>query len=604
MATYDQSMARLDQEQRQAATHNARRLVIEAVPGSGKTTTIVSRVAWLMREIDVRPHRIVLTTFTNAAVDDIKQRMAELFEDVDMSRVHVSTIHSLANMAIRHYHARIGTPMPQLVNGALLRQKVREVALRKTDRFLTDEEISDIETIAAYHKNLDAKPKPKEATFEAFDLYEQAKRELGPNLIDYDDMMLYGTRIVEQDEATRAYMQALFDFWLIDEAQDCSPIQHSFVDAVAHNADVTFVGDTDQSIYAFRGAKPELLERIMEEPETTRVDIKTNYRSDRLICNTADAFMGHGTVTKHMEPVSLEKGSITVKRHGSKRAEYKTLLEFAQAATKGHDTAILYRDSDTAIPLVSFLDHHGVEFALRGGTDTFFTSRPVSDALAWLTLAKRPDDTKAFMRLYSKFGIYAKRTEAERACTLCKPSERLFEVLSRVLQKPFSKRRAIDADRLLRRIEHLGPRRAIQLILNSHYGEYLEEMGGGRKTIILMELAKGTTSLDNLTEKLDETRNSMARHKYAKSALTLSTVHSAKGLEWDRVAIANLDDKAFPKETPIIHDANPQVAQRQEKNLMYVALTRARHEILVCSSKRETSMYLERVDALSKILAM
>ena len=591
---YEEAMDRLDDQQTDAVISDARTLVIEAVPGSGKTTTIAAKVAYLTHEMDIEPSRIVMMTYTKAAVSDIRCRMRELFEDIDTSQVHICTIHSLAYSIIGDHRARHHMPMPEVADGRDVRRVVRDLTKAETEdhHYLTDEELSTIETCVGYYKNMRHQPKGKEPMREFFDIYQRALRSLGPDVMDYDDMLLYAMVILEQDDVAKANARDRFDFWLIDEAQDCSPLQHQMIAALTANKNVTFVGDTDQSVYGFRAAKPELLEQIMDDAGTKTLRIESNYRADAHLCAVANRFIGHDETTKHIVATRGGEGIVTIDRCGTRDKQNRRILDFIDESCD--ECAILYRNNDIAFPLMQFLDSKHVDFSVRGPNLSFFTSRPVRDVVAFMRLADNPSDPQAFMQIYSKMSLFVKRSLAQRVADAARPGQDLFAELAKIAPKRHIATRARNVSDFVASLRRKTPDEMMRAITRSAYRTYLEDNGGAFRIGLLREMSKSLKTTKEFEDMLERVRTIAVEHTDTNSAITLSTIHSAKGLEWNRVAVIDVNEKILPAETA----GQGELAissDQEERNLMYVAITRAKHELLVTSSAKKPSRFVSEV---------
>lgn len=592
--TYEKSLERLDDQQLDAVISDAKTLVIEAVPGSGKTTTIAAKAAYLIKEEDVPANRIVMLTYTKAAVADIRRRMLELFPDVNTRTMRVSTIHSLCHTIISEHVRRTHMPMPKVADQLAVRYQMRKIVKQKTGgaRYLTDEELSTIETIAGFYKNMRTLPKKTDPMREFYDVYQEAMAAQGPNVIDYDDMMAYAMKILELDQTSLEKARKMFDFWLIDEAQDCSPLQHQIISALTDKANVTFVGDTDQSIYGFRAAKPELLEDIMRRKDVTSLRIESNYRAGNCLCEVANKFIGHDASTKHIIATRDECGTISFSRNRSRKPQYDALIEFARS--HDGDCAILYRNNDLAFPLAQTLARKGIEFSMHNPNTSFMTSRPVRDISAFIHLADNPSDAKAFMQIYSKMSLFVKRADAESVAKRAKPGQNLFDELAKAATKKQVATRAATVAWFIQSLRTLTPSEIIHKVRKSAYKNYLQENGGAYRLGIVDELSQDTNNRREFDDMMDDLANIVHAHTNKKAPLVLSTIHSAKGLEWDNVAVMDMNAHVFPAPAPKGQTLAVS-SNQEERNLMYVAMTRAKNNLMLASSAPKASEFLDEI---------
>lgn len=600
---YDEAIERLDDQQLDAVLETAKTTVIEAVPGSGKTTTITAKVAYLIREVGIDPSHIAMMTFTTTATKDMRYRLDETFDDIDTSQVTVRTIHSFANSVATEYRIRHHMSMLEVADSSHVRQKIRELgkdgALGKDKSYLTDEEISDVESCARYYKNLGAAPGKFTQERRMFDLYQKAKSSLGDNVLDFDDMVVYASKASHDDPGALDAVCGKFEWWLIDEAQDCSPTQHELISLMTKGKNVIFVGDVDQSIYGFMAARPKLLAEIAERPETKVVRIESNYRSDAHICRVADMFLTRPTDAKHIRPKMGEGGRVRVRKRRSTKSQTQDVINFIKEA-KG-DVAILYRNNISAIPLVHELDKRLIDFAIRSPKLNFFTSRIVQDARAALRLAQDPSDKKAFLRMYSRLSLFASRKQAEKAISMARTGDNLIHMLALTLEADGMRLRALEFAHDLALMRNMRPADALEHLADTAYKSYLKQNGGGKNLRVLIELVRDAPDLAAFEGLLEATKISMEHHGTKTSNVTLSTVHSAKGLEWDNVCIIDVNDRNMPaagKDRPNMETAD---IEREERNIMYVALTRARHDVLVLSSSNRPSEFMGQIEEADEI---
>lgn len=594
-------MLRLDAQQFDAATTADTHIVIEAVPGSGKTTTVVSRIAYLINEKQVPPHQICAMTYTNAAVDDMRRRATELFPDIDMSKVNICTIHKFANAISNTYRNINGQPPLVVVDDATRRASLRTLVSAENDIFLTDEEISSYEQAASYIKNMMINPKTdnelNDDAKRVFDQYQRALRMSNPNGIDFDDMLLFALRVLESSPTVKSLFTRRHSWWLIDEAQDCSPLQYEIFEHLTEGSNVTLVGDSDQSIYAFRGADPKLLLKYLKDPDYSKFEIETNYRSYADICDIANSFR-HGGSDKAIIPIKSYGASVTQRFCTTPNMQYRALAKFARDKTG--DTAVIYRSNDSAVPLVHYLMKNNIPFNMITKNTAFFTSRPISDVLSILKLANDPHDTESFMSIYYKLQMYISKKEANKAVSMCKTTNKpiMSCLLKLIPTSDYRHKKILHIYYMLQDMSYKPLTAQIATIEKSPYKKYLEQYGGESKVNILRHLAKDATDVSDLTELLDSISQTISQNSDAPAKLHLVTAHSAKGLEWDNVAIIDLNRGTFPI-TNRGRDALtklPTTSEDEERRLMYVAITRARKSLLISSSSRTPSVFMKELE--------
>lgn len=603
-SSYEASLARLNDQQRAAATATSYNAVIEAVPGSGKTTTLVARIAYLIKERHVDPSRICVMTYTKAAVADVEKRLAETFPNVDTRGVRICTIHSLANSIIYDFFEKNNQPLPKVIQESDIKHNLREIVRQEQDVYLTDEELSSYAECSTFLKNNMLSPKDIPDTPENKEIiamysdYQRAIRLTDSNAIDYDDMLTLAQHILERYEEPRQAIQNRYDWWLIDEAQDCSPLQYALFDLVVTKGHVTLVGDSDQSIYAFRGADPSLLLNRLLDPTYKRFDIETNYRSKQEITDLANAFNQKGQDSKHIIATHPTGAIIETKLATTKNAQYRRVTQFVKR--NAPNVAILYRNNDSAVPLAEYLMRNNISFQVRNPNTQFFTSRPVLDVLAMLHLAEDMTDVDAFMRIYYKLRMYVTKSMATAAANNAtrNGTSPFVELMKLVKGSPNKEKRVWKAHHMLQSLSDRNLSSQVTRIMKSDYRYYLKEYGGENKVTIMRHLATQVQTVSELEALLERIRAAISATNVKDPQVTLCTLHSAKGLEWNSVAIIDLNANLFPTTTDNTDSLSglPTTSYAEERRLMYVGITRARNNLLMTSSSRNVSEFLEQIE--------
>lgn len=351
------------------------------------------------------------------------------------------------------------------------------------------------------------------------------------------------------------------------------------------------VGDEDQSIYGFRAACPEaLMEFETTYPGARILFLERNYRSTPQIVAAASSFIQHNTARrpKRMIAVSPSGAPVRVHRCRDREDQYRALVNLAQEMAQGKyrgTIAVLYRDNDTALPLIDLLEQQQIPYRTRQMEGAFFSSRIVRDILDILTLANNPRDTDAFLRIYYKFNIPIARLHAQNAANQAHMSG--GDVWTALRHQELSRRADGQVQSLishLRLLRHDSASRALERIVQEMgYGEYLDRnyLDRSRLTILQM-LAKSVRSVNDLPARLQSLQQLVRDGAGTpESRFILSTIHSSKGLEYDRVVLADVADGILPKLPLDGTMATPEeaAALEEERRLFYVGMTRARKEL-------------------------
>ncbi len=606
----------LNAQQERAAQVVGGATLLLAVPGSGKTTTLVARLGYLALERGVPPESIAAITYTTKAAEDMRRRFASRFRNEDAAgRIRFCTINSLALSIYADSCAKKGVGTFELIDGGSKAKLLRDVYLRATGEYATEADCIDLETYISYAKNMmmsEGDVASWKVRMQGFpEMYRSYQTYLESNrLIDYDDQLRFAFDALSEDRELREEYRQRYRYWCVDEAQDTSKLQHNLIyRLVGRTGNVFMVGDEDQSIYGFRAAYPKALlnfKYVYRNPFVLMMEI--NYRSGSEIIDAANGFIGRnkGRFNKRMTsergPGSIVRAVDVPSRCDQWRAAHELI--------RGHSgqLAVLYRDNDAAIPLVDRLLREGIPFSLLKGKKAFFDSHVVTDVRAFFSLSLDPRDTEAFKRIYYRASCYIRRNDAEWACKKARRNgpDILDALVAQMDGYRPKRRKATDtrnAKRFRRLIQDLSnktPVEAIDSLIRGGYGDYLDENSISTSRIdILRAIAEQEETIQGFLSRLDylsETFGGQITHKEATS-LTLSSTHSAKGLEFDSVLIFDAVDGIFPSSTrnPFATSKDNADDYQEERRLFYVAMTRARNELILMRVLDEATSFIDEV---------
>ena len=595
-----QSSLSLDPQQEAAVRTVDGPILLLAVPGSGKTTVLVTRLGYMRYVRGILPENILTMTYTVAAARDMRARFAALFGEKEAQRLEFRTINGVCSRIIRYYERVCGRTAFRLLEdggekSALIAQLYRE----QSNEFATESTVKALQTAITYTKNQMLKAEDLEQVevegvdFSAFyRSYGQALRER--QQMDYDDQMVYALRILRQYPEILRAMQARYQYLCVDEAQDTSKIQHTIIQLLAGpRGNLFMVGDEDQSIYGFRAAWPQALTRFDTVYPNTRVlYMEQNYRSTRQIVEAADRFIqkNHSRRPKHMKAVRGSGPDVREISLYDRQKQYSYLCKLAEHCDV--ETAVLYRDNDSALPLIDRLDRAGIPYRCRQVESLFFTNRVVRDITDIIRFALDPTDGAVFLKIYYKLGAGISRALAQEAVDraegmelsileyifVCSAASPWTKKQCRALQTHMQNLRNEQADRAVYRIVHyMG------------YGDYLEERGGdSSKADILEALGAQEPTPLRLLERLEELREVVqSGSAHPDCPFVLSTIHSSKGLEYERVFLMDVADGLFPKLVPGKDASQEELeAYEEERRLFYVGMTRAKRELSIFTFRK------------------
>ena len=574
---------RLNAEQRQAVSFAKGMALLAAAPGSGKTTVAVCRAARLLEE-GTSPGRILTLTFGRRSREDLAARFAALFPEWETPRV--STLHAMSLRILREGAARAGRELfGVLADPAPTVQRL----LRQQGIAAPSEETLLAACSALERETSDPGAAAESADFDLARLardYAREKRE--KRLMDFADMQVYALRLLTQDEAQRSLWQGRLDYVQVDEAQDTSPVQQKLAALLAGGCgNLLCIGDADQSIYGFRGAAPDFLNEFERTFPGARVlTLPVNFRSRPEIVEAAGRVIRWNADRRDLRMRAARPAGGAVERAAladwGEQAAY--VCRRAQDLAPGRTLGVLYRNNDSAAPLCDALLRAQIPFVLsrEGGGERLFGSagRDLQD-LARLVLD--PADAQAFDRVRGLLLGAAPRACIQRADSV--PGDRFQALLAQgtLPAKAAERLRAAQA-----RLASLRGKPAPEVLdalcrahgLGDHRCDGLRALA--REEADLRRLLLRAEALPGLVEAQG------AQAAQATGArVFLSTIHAAKGLEYDEVVLVDAMEGVLPpRGSGAARVPETRAQLEEETRLMYVAATRARERFTVLTATR------------------
>lgn len=582
---------KLNKQQADAVKHIDGAVLLLAVPGSGKTTVLTARLGYMIKNAGIAPDSILVLTYTVAAANEMKARFAKLFGSPDGKTPEFRTINGVAQRIINDFAYFTGRePFALITDEKRVSAVISAIYREATLEFATDSIISDIRrriTCAknsmmteAERKTLETEDIPFEEVFAKYQEWLKTNR-----LMDYDDQLVYALTMLRNYPDLRRRYVSKYKYVCVDEAQDTSKIQHCIIKLLTDgNGNIFMVGDEDQSIYGFRGADPEFLLNFDKNyPGATILKSEENFRSTPEITRAADAFIGRNTlrINKKMSPFRTDRGYLREEKVRDIPMQYDRLMRLLPKSVGR--VAVLYRNNECALPLIDIMMRSGCDFSCRDTDCTFFTNKTVLDITSILRLAENGGCTDAFMKIYYKLGLYLSKSAAERVCADVQKNG--GEILSHLLKSGVlteqAQKRCGEIRKTLHRIASGVPTAAV--FFAAHLPGY-SAYGGidENKVEILTAIAGHEKSVSGFLDRLEVLREAFSHGFHGSGRLTLSTVHSAKGLEFDTVYILSAVDGILPSEVPKNPaDPSERAAYEEERRLFYVAVTRAKNDLTV-----------------------
>lgn len=624
------AMSALNPRQREAVLHTGGPLLVLAGAGSGKTRVISRKIAHLIGTCGIAPRHLCAVTFTNKAAREMKARVAQQVRGREARGLLISTFHTLGLQLLRREAARAGLRPGFSLFDAQDAEALLKEHLQKTRRSDGTSPAIVQARISRWKNDL---IDPGEALaraeddYEALlaDLYGRYERSLRAyNAVDFDDLIGLPVRLMRTDAAMRDAWQERIRYLLVDEYQDTNGAQYELVrQLVGPRGALTVVGDDDQSIYAWRGARPENLARLKEDyPHLTVIMLEQNYRSSGRILGLANALIANNP---HIFEKRLwsEHGPGEVPRvipcrdetHEAERVVAELLHRHFSDGVRFGDCAILYRGNHQARLFEKALREHSIPYFLSGGT-SFFARTEVKDAMAYLRLLANPDDDAAFLRVVNtprreigpttleRLADYA----AGRGVGLLRASTELG-LAEHLGERPRRRLAEFAAwlEGFARRAEAAPVATVRELIDAMRYADWLREQSSSpqvaeRRMENVQDLIDWLEAL-NRGELQEKTLPEMVSHLTLMDVLErrdeeeggdrvhLMTLHAAKGLEFPHVYLVGMEEELLPHRTAIEEDTI-----EEERRLAYVGITRAQRTLTLTYARRRRR-YGEVVDS-------
>jgi len=597
----------LNPAQQQAITATPGHYLILAGAGSGKTRVLTERIAYLINEYQLSPHNILAVTFTNKAASEMRHRIESLLS-TPINAMWVGTFHGLAHRLLRlHWQEAELSQNFQILDGddqqRLIKRVLKELQIDERDyqpkavQWFINQKKDD--GLRAQH--CEAKFNPyQRGLIEIYAAYEQACQRA--HVVDFAELLLRSYELLRKNDQLLSYYQKRFSHILVDEFQDTNAIQYAWLRLLAGEQNyLMMVGDDDQSIYSWRGAKIENIQRFHEDfPKAQMIRLEQNYRSTSTILGAANALIGNNesrlgkelwTQGEPGEPISLyaalnandEADFIITRISASRKKEFQY-----------RDMAILYRSNAQSRVLEEALLRAGIPYRIYGG-QRFFERAEIKDALSYLRLLLSRDDDGAFERAvnWPTRGIGDKTLEhvrllaREQQISLWQAAQSLIKHNSTLSARALSSLQGFLTlmDDLSAQITDLILPEQVEITLNrsgllAHFKQERSEQAQSRVDN-LHELINASQTFERIEEESTPLQ-SFLNHAVLEAGelqasadedgVPLMTLHSAKGLEFPVVFLAGLEEGLFPHQMSINDGAD---RLEEERRLCYVGITRA-----------------------------
>lgn len=586
----------LNQQQQEAVQSTEGAVLLLAVPGSGKTTVLVTRLGYMIYCRNIHPESILTVTYTVVATKDMSKRFADRFGEEMAEKLEFRTINGICAKIIQYYGRKIGkTPFELVKEEKNTTGMLVKICQEHGMGYPTESDLKNVRTMITYIKNMMLNDKEIQKLEEESDIrirgiyqaYCSQMRE--KKWMDYDDQMLYAYKMLRMDSRLLEHFQNLYPYICVDEAQDTSKIQHAIIALLAAKSENLFmVGDEDQSIYGFRAAYPEaLLDFEKDHPGARVLLMEENFRSNAKIVSAADKFIQKNTLRheKHMKAAREAGADIRKISLKSRKAQYVYLMKIAQECST--ETAVLYRDNECAIPLIDLLERKHIPYRMRNAELSFFTHRTVLDIQNIIRFAMNPKDTELFMQIYYRLKLFFRKEDALNYTNISK--EKDIPIWDAILQDGNLEEYQQNHVRSLRRqmkklLDMTGDKAVDQILVYMGYQDYLKKMGmNANKLEIVKMIGSREDSPEKLLERLKELERIIREKKEERECrFILSTMHASKGLEYDTVYLLDVVDGILPEKvlTSMNTASKEEIgAYEEERRLFYVGVTRAKNQL-------------------------
>ncbi len=602
-------LASLNPQQRIAVEHGEGPALVLAGAGSGKTRVIAFRIAYLVRNGASRPENILAVTFTNKAAKEMRERVQTLLGAARTAEPLISTFHSFCVRLLRREIHRLGYRRDFSIYDTEDQRRLMKQLLKDTGESETDLAPREVLSRISYSKNHGLSAQQYSSVFPGEDakeiegLYELYDRRLRQsNALDFDDLLLKAVEVLTKFPTQRDYYGDWYRYILVDEYQDTNRPQYQLLRLLTSTHQNLFVvGDEDQSIYRFRGADIQNILRFEKDfPGAKVIKLEQNYRSTGNILRVAGSVVENNTERKGKTLWTENQAGdiITCRRSRSARTEAEWVAhrigEISEEEPACH-IAILYRANFLSRSFEEVLIERGIPYVVVGSL-AFFARMEVKDLLAYLRLIFNPEDDIALLRIINTppRGIGSTTVELLTKAALEKgiPLSQALEVLSQNSQLAGRATRAlrnfrdkVEGWRALRDNVPIADL-LTKIVSETEYKQMLEKEGteeeAENRLANIEELIRAASESEDRGETVFEflDRASLSSELDAldpASRVTLMTLHSAKGLEFDVVFLAGMEEGLFPHSQSM----NSGSDLEEERRLCYVGITRARKKLFL-----------------------
>lgn len=608
-------MPEFNEGQQKAIHHVNGPMIALAGPGSGKTTAMVYRIKYLIEEAHIHPGNILVITFTRASAREMEERFYRLMKGKKCACTF-GTFHSLFFYILKMaygYHS--GNILLEDDKFALIREIVREKQLEYEEE---EELVSNIIREIGLMKGDMIELEYFYSACLGEDIFRQVYREYDAKVaamgkLDFDDMMVYCYELLRARPDILALLQKRYAYILVDEFQDINKIQYEITRLLAAPQNNLFiVGDDDQSIYGFRGSRPEIMLHFKEDyPDAASTVLDVNYRCNRNITEGALRLISHNQVRFDKRIVSARGYEEPIRLHHMKTLQeednhvLKMIMDYKKRGISYPDMAVILRTNIQSRPIANKLMEFNIPFQIRDKVPCIYDHFTVKNVLDYIRAATGNRERALFLRILNKPNRYLSRE------LLSEPVVSFEQLKQAVQGKDWALDNILQFEYELKVLAGLKPFAAVNFIRKAiGYDAYISEYAKYRHLNAedfygvldeVQEMAKQYQTFDDWLEGIDRYREEFEQHvkmnsKENKEGVVITTMHSAKGLEFDAVFILEANEGMTPYKKAVKPDE-----LEEERRMFYVAMTRARKHLHIYEVREYYNKELEPSRFLDEI---
>lgn len=609
-------------EQIDAINHFKGPALVLAVPGSGKTTVILNRIINLIENHDVLPKNILSITFSKSQGLDMERRFLKSFPNLK-GQITFKTIHAFCYEIVKNY-MKIKNIKKTLIEGD---EKINKSTLLKRYFFsmyeqkILDDVIKDFFSLYDFTKNkmIDFEDYVRKNKFisnrllllKLYKAYENLKLEY--NFIDFNDLLYLANKYISEDKNLLSSIKKRYKFFSVDEAQDTSMLQFEIIKKIVYPENNLFVvADDDQSIYSFRGAEPKNLLEFKKFYKDSKIFIMNhNFRSTKNIIEISNKLISKNKNRYQKNPICTcsENSKIMLFKVKNAHIQMRKLLELIKQLKKDESVGILYRNNISSIYVANYFLENDVDFFVKENGFDFYLNKILLDINNILQFSQNQTDLEIFKRIYFKLNAYIKKDFISKLKYKSYDENILDALLDLDDLNSFYLKKFNALRNNFKMLKKLSMKYKIDFIVNElGYGEYLEnydeiqKLNSNLMIDILKYISSNLNSYDDFLQRLKDIKEKLKDANKSSSNISISTIHSAKGLEYDHVFLLDLVDGEFPQKN--ILNAMDSSLLEEERRLFYVAMTRAKKTLTLFTIKTrnekevDTSIFYEELKKL------